>query len=86
MVDSAVAWARDYRIDSMRFDLMGHQPRAAMVALQSAVKRAAGRHIHLPGEGWNFGEVKDGVRFVQAAQRSLNGTGIGAFNDRGGQP
>ena len=95
MVDSAVVWARDYGIDSMRFDLMGHQPRAAMVALQQAVNREVnrtagrtagrkgGRHLHLLGEGWNFGEVKDGARFVQAAQRSLNGTGIGAFSDRG---
>ena len=83
MIDSAVVWARDYRIDSMRFDLMGHQPRAAMEALQRAVNRATGRHIHLLGEGWNFGEVKDGARFVQAAQRSLNGSGIATFSDRG---
>jgi len=83
MVDSAVVWARDYRIDSMRFDLMGHQPRAAMQRLQRAVNQAAGRHIHLLGEGWNFGEVKDGARFVQAAQRSLNGSGIASFSDRG---
>ncbi len=83
MVDSAVVWARDYTIDSMRFDLMGHQPRAAMEKLQRAVDAAAGRHIHLLGEGWNFGEVKDGARFVQAAQRSLNGSGIASFSDRG---
>jgi pullulanase/glycogen debranching enzyme len=37
MIDSAVVWARDYRIDSFRFDLMGHQPRAAMESLQVAV-------------------------------------------------
>lgn len=83
MVDSAVVWARDYAIDSMRFDLMGHQPRAAMEKLQRAVDAASGRHIHLLGEGWNFGEVKDGARFVQAAQRSLNGSGIASFSDRG---
>jgi pullulanase len=83
MIDSAVVWARDYRVDSMRFDLMGHQPRAAMQSLQRAVNRAAGRHIHLLGEGWNFGEVKDGARFAQAAQRSLNGSGIASFSDRG---
>ncbi len=34
MIDSAVTWAREYRIDSFRFDLMGHQPRAAMEELQ----------------------------------------------------
>jgi pullulanase-type alpha-1,6-glucosidase len=57
MIDSAVIWARDYRIDSFRFDLMGHQPRAAMERLQQAGNTAAGRPIHLMGEGWNFGEV-----------------------------
>ncbi len=83
MIDSAVVWARDHRIDGMRFDLMGHQPRAAMERLQAAVNRATGRHIRLLGEGWNFGEVKDGARFEQAAQGKLAGTGIGAFSDRG---
>ncbi len=82
MIDSAVVWARDYRIDSFRFDLMGHQPRAAMERLSAAVNAAAGRRIDLIGEGWNFGEVKDGARFVQAAQGALNGSGIGTFSDR----
>jgi pullulanase/glycogen debranching enzyme len=83
MIDSAVAWARDYRIDSFRFDLMGHQPRAAMERLQAAVDAASGRRIHLLGEGWNFGEVANGARFVQASQLSLNGSGIATFSDRG---
>jgi len=82
MIDSAVVWARDYRIDSFRFDLMGHQPRAAMERLSAAVNTASGRRIDLIGEGWNFGEVKDGARFVQAAQGALNGSGIGTFSDR----
>ncbi|MBL8329359.1 MAG: pullulanase-type alpha-1,6-glucosidase [Rubrivivax sp.] len=82
MIESAVVWARDHRIDSFRFDLMGHQPREAMERLQKAVDRAAGQPIHLIGEGWNFGEVADGLRFVQASQLSLNGSGIGTFNDR----
>ncbi len=83
MIDSAVVWARDHHIDSFRFDLMGHQPREAMERLQQAVDAATGRHIHLIGEGWNFGEVKDGARFVQASQGSLNDSGIGSFSDRG---
>jgi pullulanase len=82
MIDSAVVWAHDYRIDSFRFDLMGHQPRAAMEALQAAVDAAAGRRIDLLGEGWNFGEVADGSRFVQASQRSLPDSGIATFSDR----
>jgi pullulanase len=82
MTDTAVAWVRDYRIDAYRFDLMGHQPRPAMERLQTAVNAAAGRTVHLIGEGWNFGEVTDGKRFIQASQLSLNGSGIATFSDR----
>jgi pullulanase len=82
MIDSAVLWAKEYKIDSFRFDLMGHQPRATMVRLQEQVNKAAKRKVQLIGEGWNFGEVADGARFVQASQLSLNGTGIGTFSDR----
>jgi pullulanase len=82
MLDSAVTWARDYRIDSFRFDLMGHQPRAVMEELQSRVNAATGRNVLLIGEGWNFGEVADGARFVQATQLGLEGSGIATFSDR----
>nr|WP_315260864.1 alpha-1,6-glucosidase domain-containing protein [uncultured Duganella sp.] len=78
MVDSAALWVKHYKIDSFRFDLMGHQPRATMEQLQARV----GKQINLIGEGWNFGEVADGARFVQASQLSLNGSGIGTFSDR----
>ena len=83
MADSVAQWARQYKIDSFRFDLMGHQPRAAMEQVQARADQAAGRHVNLIGEGWNFGEVADGARFVQASQLSLNGSGIGTFSDRG---
>lgn len=82
MIDSAAHWVRHYRIDSFRFDLMGHQPREAMERLQARVDAAAGRRVQLIGEGWDFGEVAGGARFVQASQRSLGGTGIGTFSDR----
>ncbi|MEO8160508.1 MAG: pullulanase-type alpha-1,6-glucosidase [Arenimonas sp.] len=82
MIDSAELWTRAYHIDSFRFDLMGHQPRAAMEALSKRVDAAAGRHVELIGEGWNYGEVADGKRFVQASQLSLAGSGIGTFSDR----
>jgi pullulanase/glycogen debranching enzyme len=82
MIDSAETWVRGYGIDSFRFDLMGHQPRAAMQALQQRVDAAAGRHVELIGEGWNFGEVADGKRFEQASQLSLANSGIGTFSDR----
>jgi len=83
MLDSVRLWAREYRIDSFRFDLMGHQPREAMVRLKDLLRADNGRDIQLIGEGWNFGEVANGARFVQASQLSMGGTGIATFSDRG---
>ncbi|MBI3349967.1 MAG: DUF3372 domain-containing protein [Burkholderiales bacterium] len=80
MSDSVLQWARDYKIDSFRFDIMGHQPRAVMEGMKARLKTTLGRDIQLIGEGWNFGEVADGARFVQATLYSLNGSGIGSFN------
>lgn len=82
MIDSVRTWATQYGIDSFRFDLMAHQPRSVMERLRDDVSVAAGRPIELIGEGWNFGEVANGARFVQASQLSLNGSGIGTFSDR----
>ena len=82
MLDSVLLWAKEYKIDSFRFDLMAHQPRAIMEELQKKLKARTGRDIQLIGEGWNFGEIANGARFVQASQLSLNGSGIGTFSDR----
>jgi pullulanase len=83
MSDSLLLWSREYKLDSYRFDLMGHQPRAAMLAMRERLRRELGREILFIGEGWNFGEVANGARFVQASQLSLKGDGIGTFSDRG---
>ncbi|OLO66557.1 pullulanase [Actinomyces oris] len=89
MVDSVVRWARWYRVDGFRFDLMGHHPRAVMERVRAALDELTleadgvdGRSLYLYGEGWNFGEVAGNALFVQATQGQLDGTGIGAFNDR----
>jgi pullulanase/glycogen debranching enzyme len=82
MVDSTIVWARDYKIASFRFDIMGHQPRAVMEQLKAKVALAAGREVQLFGEGWNFGEVANGARFAQATQGGLAGSGIGSFGDK----
>ncbi len=29
MIDSVVTWAKEYKVDGFRFDLMGHQPKQA---------------------------------------------------------
>jgi pullulanase-type alpha-1,6-glucosidase len=89
VVDSIVTWAKQYKIDGFRFDLMGHHPKANMLAVRKALDELTprkdgvdGKAIILYGEGWNFGEVADGARFEQATQPNMAGTGIGTFSDR----
>lgn len=89
MVDSVVTWARDYKVDGFRFDLMGHHSRENMLAVREALDALTveedgvdGSAVYLYGEGWNFGEVADNARFTQATQGQLGGTGIGTFSDR----
>ena len=82
MSDSMLLWTQQYQLDSFRFDLMGHQPKQVMVDIQNRLQKTLRKRIDFVGEGWNFGEVANGARFVQASQLSLNGTGIGTFNDR----
>ncbi|MCF6521898.1 pullulanase-type alpha-1,6-glucosidase [Streptomyces sp. JJ36] len=89
VVDSVVTWAKQYKIDGFRFDLMGHHPKANILAVRKALDALTpekdgvdGKKIILYGEGWNFGEVADDARFVQATQRNMAGTGIATFSDR----
>ncbi len=89
MVESVVTWARAYKVDGFRFDLMGHHSKANMLAVRRALDRLTlrrdgvdGRRIFLYGEGWDFGEVAGDARFVQATQRNMAGTGIATFSDR----
>lgn len=89
VVDSIVTWAREYKVDGFRFDLMGHHPKANILAVRKAldaltVKKDGvdGKKIILYGEGWNFGEIADDARFVQATQKNMAGTGIATFSDR----
>ncbi|GAA1897502.1 pullulanase-type alpha-1,6-glucosidase [Streptomyces sodiiphilus] len=88
-VDSVVLWARQYKVDGFRFDLMGHHPKQNMLDIREALDALTlrehgvdGKNILLYGEGWNFGEVADDARFVQATQANMAGTGIGTFSDR----
>lgn len=89
MVDACVHWARHARIDGFRFDLMGHHTRANLLAIREALDGLSleadgvdGPGMLLYGEGWDFGEVAGGARFVQARQGELGGTSIGCFDDR----
>lgn len=82
MIDSVATWAKDYQVDSFRFDIMGMAPLSVITRLKTVVDQAAGRDIYLYGEAWNFGVIANDARFVQARQANMFGTGIGSFNDR----
>ncbi len=89
MVDTLLIWARDYKVDGFRFDLMGHHMKSNMLNVRAALDDLTlaedgvdGSAIYVYGEGWNFGEVQDNARGVNATQANMAGTGIGTFNDR----
>lgn len=89
MIDSLLTWARAYKVDGFRFDLMGHhmksnlvRVRAALDALTPAADGVDGPAVYVYGEGWNFGEVAGNARGENASQLNLAGTGIGSFTDR----
>ena len=50
MVDSVVTWARDYKVDGFRFDLMGHHSKANMLAVRAALDRLTPRQDGVDGQ------------------------------------
>ncbi|WP_226642585.1 pullulanase-type alpha-1,6-glucosidase [Microbulbifer variabilis] len=89
MIDSLVTWAKAYKVDGFRFDLMGHhslnnilKAQTALQSLTNEIDGVDGSTIYLYGEGWNFGEVANDARFLQARQGNIAGSGVGTFNDR----
>lgn len=89
MLDALEVWARDYKVSGFRFDLMGHHSRSNILKARDRLRRLTlaadgvdGARLYLYGEGWNFGEVANDARFVQATQTRMAGTGVGTFNDR----
>ena len=89
MIDSLLTWAKVYKVDGFRFDLMGHHMLDGMKAVRTALDALTlekdgvdGKSIYIYGEGWDFGEVANNARGKNATQLNIAGTGIGVFNDR----
>nr|XP_043631778.1 pullulanase 1, chloroplastic [Erigeron canadensis] len=89
IIDDLLNWVVNYKIDGFRFDLMGHMMKSTMVRAKSVLKNLSrekdkvdGSSIFLYGEGWDFGEVANNGRGINASQINLAGSGIGSFNDR----
>lgn len=89
MIDSVVHWAKTYKVDGFRFDLMSFHSRATMEKLRQTLLSLTlardgvdGSKLLLYGEGWPFGSL-----YWRSPQESMNmensyGTHYGFFNDR----
>ncbi|CAA0829226.1 Pullulanase 1- chloroplastic [Striga hermonthica] len=89
IIDDLLHWAVNYKVDGFRFDLMGHIMKRTMLKAKSLLERLTkqndgvdGSSLYIYGEGWDFGEVANNGRGVNASQFNLCGSGIGSFNDR----
>ncbi len=89
MIDAVMTWAREYKIDGFRFDLMGHHLVENMKRVQDALGSLTpgedgtdGASLFLYGEGWDFGGLAGNARGPNATGRNLAGSGVGTFNDR----
>ena len=79
-VESVVHWAREYRIDGFRFDLMGLHDLETMRQIRSALDRVD-RSIVIYGEGWTAGDspLPAPRRAVKTNVRKLDR--VAAFSD-----
>ncbi len=88
VVDTLVRWAKAYKVDGFRFDLMNLQTVENIIAVRDALHSLTlekdgvdGEKIYIYGEGWDFGSAKEkGLRY--ANQYNAAGTGVGTFNDK----
>lgn len=86
MVESTAYWVKEYKLDGLRFDLMGLHDLETMQKVESSVHTVNSNAI-IYGEGWAMGATIDGS--AQANQSNISkitptGDAIGAiavFND-----
>jgi pullulanase len=91
MVDSLVTWARHYKVDAFRFDLLSFHTKESIRAVRQALDQLTlekdgieGKNIYLYGEGWQFGSLNwllPAESMHQYGAVAL-GLGVGTFNDR----
>ncbi len=86
MVESAEYWVSEYKLDGLRFDLMGLHDLETMQRIECAV-HAVNPNAIIYGEGWTMGETVNGS--TQANQSTISRIspsgnaigGIAVFND-----
>ena len=86
MVESTAYWMKEYKLDGLRFDLMGLHDLATMQEVETAVHTVNPQAL-IYGEGWTMGSTIDGSK--QANQGNISEIvpsnnaigGIAVFND-----
>ncbi|NUM37454.1 MAG: DUF3372 domain-containing protein, partial [Candidatus Brocadiae bacterium] len=89
MIDALVLWAKEYKVDGFRFDLMGHHTTSNMRKIKEALSTlnieehgVDGKKIYLYGEAWEFGSLNAMIPGEACHQKNTYSLGIGSFNDR----
>ena len=77
MSDSLVMWAKEYKFDAFRFDIMGSHSKTSILAARNAVQ-AIDVDTYFYGEGWS----RSDQGYEQAAQYQMASSEVGTFNDR----
>lgn len=79
ILDSVKYWAKEYHIDSFRFDIMGLLDTETMKQVKAELKKI-NPNVMIYGEGWLMDSTAlDGSK--RLTQKNVAGTGIAAFND-----
>ncbi|MGB0899797.1 MAG: alpha-1,6-glucosidase domain-containing protein, partial [Psychrobium sp.] len=77
MTDSLIMWAKEYKFDAFRFDIMGSHSKASILAARTAVQ-TVDADTYFYGEGWS----RSDQGYEQAAQYEMADSQVGTFNDR----
>lgn len=78
MVDSVAYWAKTYKIDGFRFDLMGIHDVTTMNMIADKV-RSINPQALIYGEGWDMGQLPSDQKASKANVSKMNN--IAVFND-----
>jgi pullulanase len=89
MIDSVVSWAKNFKIDGFRFDLISFHSKSTMIRLKDTLRAldihrdgVDGSKILIYGEGWSFGSFFDRYPHEAMTLENSAGSEIGLFNDR----
>lgn len=89
ILESVLSWARNYKLDGFRFDLMSFHSRSTILRIRDELRALTlsedgvdGSKMLIYGEGWTFGSFYNSHPDEAMTHENSFGSGIGFFNDR----